>query len=72
MIKWVFITLGIIFALHFVGFGGIASSIVAGAGISALIIGFAFKDIAENFLAGILLAVNRPFNMGDIIQTGEY
>lgn len=72
IIKWVFITLGLIVALHFVGFGGIASSIVAGAGISALIIGFAFKDIAENFLAGILLAVNRPFNHGDIIESGEF
>lgn len=70
--KWIFIILGVIIALHFVGFGGIGSSILAGAGISAIIVGFAFKDIAENFLSGILLAVNRPFKKGDIIEMDKY
>lgn len=70
--KWIFIILGVIIALHFVGFGGIGSSILAGAGISAIIFGFAFKDIAENFLSGILLAVSRPFKKGDIIEIDKY
>ena len=70
--KWIFIILGLIIALHFVGFGGIGSSILAGAGISAIIFGFAFKDIAENFLSGILLAVNRPFKKGDIIEIDKF
>lgn len=67
--KWIFIILGLTMALHLVGFCGIGSSILAGAGISAIIIGVAFKDIAENFLSGILLAVNRPFKLGDIIKS---
>ena len=66
--KWIFYILGVIIALNIIGFGGIASSIVAGAGISAIIFGFAFKDIGENFLSGILLALNRPFEIGDIIE----
>ena len=33
------------------------------------IIGFALKDIGENFLAGILLAFKRPFTVGDIIES---
>lgn len=52
-----------------VGLNGIAKSILAGAGISAFIIGFALKDIGENFLAGILLAFKRPFSIGDIIES---
>ncbi len=72
IIKWIFIILGTIIAMHFIGLGSIASSILAGAGVSAIIIGFAFKDIAENFLAGILLAVNRPFKLGDIIEIEKY
>lgn len=70
--KWSFYILGIIIALHIIGFGGIASSILAGAGIGAIILGFAFKDIGENFLSGILLALNRPYKIGDIIEVDGY
>ncbi len=41
---------------------------MATAGASAVVIGFAFKDIAENFLAGIILAFNRPFRVNDTVQ----
>lgn len=66
--KWAFYIFGLIIALNIVGFGGIASSLIAGAGISAIIFGFAFKDIGENFLSGIILALKRPFEIGDIIE----
>ena len=66
--KWSFYIFGLIIALNIVGFGGIASSLIAGAGISAIIFGFAFKDIGENFLAGIILALKRPFEIEDIIE----
>jgi small-conductance mechanosensitive channel len=52
-----------------IGLSGVAQSLLAGAGISAFIIGFALKDIGENFLAGILLAFKRPFSIGDIIES---
>ena len=70
--KWSFYVFGLIIALNIVGFGGIASSLIAGAGISAIIFGFAFKDIGENFLAGIILALKRPFEIGDIIEVEGY
>jgi len=66
--KWTFYLFGIIIALSIIGFGRIASSILAGAGIGAIIFGFAFRDIGENFLAGIILALKRPFAIGDIIE----
>jgi len=69
--KWAFYILGTIIALNIIGFGGIAGGIIAGAGVGAIIFGFAFKDIGENFLAGILLALNRPFEIGDIIEVNE-
>lgn len=70
LLSWFFYLIGCIAALHIMGFGNIANSLVAGAGISAIIIGFAFKDIAENFLAGLLLLVSRPFEIGNIIEVG--
>ena len=56
--------------LYVIGRFGIAGSILGAAGVSAIVIGFAFKDIAENFLAGVILAFNRPFRLGDTIETG--
>ncbi|MGV3533430.1 MAG: mechanosensitive ion channel family protein, partial [Chthoniobacteraceae bacterium] len=41
-------------------------------GISSVAIGFAFRDILQNFLAGILLLWNEPFRIGDQIRLGEY
>lgn len=55
-------------ALHTAGLSGIAGAILATAGASAVVLGFAFKDIAENFLAGIILAFNRPFHVNDTVQ----
>lgn len=55
-------------ALNAAGLSGIAGALMATAGASAVVIGFAFKDIAENFLAGIILAFNRPFHVDDTVQ----
>lgn len=67
-IKLIFIVCIILLALNTAGLNNIASAIMATAGASAIVIGFAFKDIAENFLAGIILAFNRPFHINDTVQ----
>lgn len=41
-------------------------------GIGGVAIGFAFKDILQNFLAGILLLIRHPFRAGDEITTGGF
>lgn len=41
-------------------------------GISSVAIGFAFRDILQNFLAGILLLLTEPFKIGDQIRFGDY
>ncbi|RAI94984.1 mechanosensitive ion channel family protein [Algoriphagus yeomjeoni] len=64
------IIVGIMIILRIIGLTGVVSGMLAGAGISAFIIGFALKDIGENFLAGILLAFKRPFKVGDIVDIG--
>jgi|TARA_R110002096_G_scaffold92350_3_gene208781 small-conductance mechanosensitive channel len=59
---------GLAILLRFLGLTGVVNSLLAGAGITAFIIGFALKDIGENFLAGILLAFKRPFKIGDMVE----
>lgn len=41
-------------------------------GVGGIAIGFAFKDIFQNLLAGILLLLRHPFRVGDEITTGEF
>jgi len=66
--KWIMVLLGLLIALNILGFSGIVGSLVGAAGVSAFIVGFAFKDIAENFLAGVILAFNRPFHINDTVE----
>lgn len=69
---WIFIGLGLLTAARVMGFTNVMGSILAGAGISAIIFGFAFKDILENFLSGFILAVQKPFKVGDIIEVQNF
>ncbi|MEQ8928028.1 MAG: mechanosensitive ion channel [Fulvivirga sp.] len=62
------VIIGVIIFLNQIGLGNAAGGLLAGAGVSALILGFAFKDIGENFLAGFFLAFSRPFKIGDVIE----
>lgn len=68
ILRIIIVIIGLLCALKVLQLGGIATSLMAGAGLSAFIIGFALKDIGENFLSGILLASNRPFRVGDLIE----
>lgn len=69
--KIIFIIIIFLLALNIAGLSGISTALFATAGASAVVIGFAFKDIAENFLAGIILAFNRPFNVNDTIKVED-
>ena len=65
------ISLGLIFALSIVNLDKTVTSILAGVGIAGIAIGFAFQDIAANFISGLFMASNKPFTIGDVIDTGD-
>lgn len=71
VIRWTILGVGILVCLKILGLGNVAIGLFSGAGVAALVLGFAFKDIGENFIAGILMAFNRPFKQGDLIQLGD-
>jgi small-conductance mechanosensitive channel len=48
------------------------ADLVSTLGIGGVAIGFAFKDIFQNFLAGLLILVTRPFVVGDQIRFRDY
>lgn len=63
---------GVFIALGILNLDGTVTSLLAGAGIIGLALGFAFQDIAANFISGILLSVRHPFGIGDIIDSNGY
>lgn len=71
LLKVALVILVIMIGLQAAGLSGIAGGLLAAAGATTVVLGFAFKDIGENFLAGIILAFNRPFNIDDSIKVGE-
>lgn len=48
------------------------AKLIGALGIGSVAIGFAFKDIFQNLLSGILLLLSEPFRIGDQIVSGEY
>ena len=64
--------LGLYFVLQFSGLTRLALSVLGGTGLIGIIIGFGLRDIAENFLASVLLSVRNPFHSGDLIDVGGY
>ncbi|HVS19970.1 MAG TPA: mechanosensitive ion channel family protein [Planctomycetota bacterium] len=58
--------------LRISGLTQLAVTVVGGTGILGIILGFAFRDIAENFLASILISLQRPFRYGDTIEVAGH
>lgn len=71
VISYTLIIIGISISLKVLGLDAIIIGIFSGAGVLAIVLGFAFKDIGENFIAGMILAFNRPFKQGDLIMLGS-
>ncbi len=66
------LSIGLIISLNVLHLQQTVTSLLAGAGIVGLAIGFAFQDISANFIAGVIMAFKQPIKVGDIISTGGY
>lgn len=71
-VKIIFVLIAIMIALDVAGLRGVAAGILTAAGGAAIVLGFAFQDIGKNFLAGIILAFNRPFGVDDTIMVDDH
>ncbi|MEJ2034210.1 MAG: mechanosensitive ion channel family protein [Deltaproteobacteria bacterium] len=65
------ILVGLIIALYVLRLDRAVLSILTGVGILGIALGFAFQDMAANFISGIALVFHddRPFKVGDIVET---
>lgn len=67
---WAIIALGIVVALQQINFD--VTAFLAGLGVIGFTIGFAVQDVSKNFIAGLLLLLQQPFEINDIIQVGDF
>jgi small-conductance mechanosensitive channel len=66
------IFVGLLIALVIAVPGFTPGQLVSILGLSSVAIGFAFRDILQNFLAGILLLLSEPFRIGDQIVVNNF
>lgn len=68
--RWTVIILGTSAALSQVGFD--LTAFLAGVGIVGFTVGFALQDVSKNFVAGLLLLLQQPFNLEDAIEVAGF
>ncbi|WP_102961124.1 mechanosensitive ion channel family protein [Mangrovicella endophytica] len=71
-LKWLILLFGLLLALTIVIPSLNPGDLLAGLGIGSVAIGFAFKDILQNWLAGLLILIQQPFRVGDQIVVNGY
>jgi small conductance mechanosensitive channel len=64
------VVVGCVVALDQVNFD--VTGFVAGLGLVGFTLGFAFQDIAKNLMAGILIVIQQPFEIGEAIEVSGY
>lgn len=71
-VKWIIIIIGALVAATIVIPSLKPGDLIAGLGVSSVAIDFAFKDILQNWLAGLLLLLRQPFQIDDQIEVNGH
>ena len=71
-LRWTLTLVGLMLALTIMSPNLNPADLIAGLGVSSVAIGFAFKDILQNWLAGILILMRQPFELGDQIVVNGF
>jgi small conductance mechanosensitive channel len=68
----IIVIIGVLAAIPFVSSSFKLGNLIATLGIGSVAIGFAFQNILQNFLAGVILLVHEPFRIGDHISVSGF
>lgn len=71
-VRWVIVIVGGLLCATIVMPTLSPGDLIAGLGVSSVAIGFAFKDILQNWLAGMLILLRQPFEIGDQIAVSGF
>lgn len=63
---------GLVVAFDLLGVTSLVGALLGTAGVAGLAVGFAFRDIIENYLAGVLLSLQQPFRVNDVVAIADH
>ena len=72
IVYFIILIVGLMTSLSVLELDKTVTSILASVGIIGLALGFAFQDIASNFISGFFMAIHKPFNVGDVVEVKDY
>lgn len=72
IVQGVTLAIGVLCSLAIIFPSITPATIIGSLGLSSVAVGFAFKEILQNFLAGSLIVFSQPFKIGDTIQVKEF
>lgn len=68
IVRTAVIALGVVLALELMGASTLIGAVLGTAGLVGLAFGFAFRDVAENYIASLLLSIRKPFAPNDFVE----
>lgn len=72
VIRVVAVICGLVVALNFLGATTLMGTILGGAGVIGLAVGFAVRDTMENYISSIMLSLRQPFRANEHVVINEY
>lgn len=64
--------IGFVVTFDLLGVTSLVGALLGTAGVAGLALGFAFRDIIENYLAGVLLSLRQPFRVNDVVSVTDH
>ncbi|GHB96376.1 mechanosensitive ion channel family protein [Thermomonas carbonis] len=71
-VRTLIVLAGVVIALDLLNATSLVGAVLGSAGVIGLVLGFGFKDIAENYIAGVLLSLRKPFSPGDTVRIDSF
>lgn len=72
IVRLLLTAIGFVIALEIMDATALVGAILGIAGVAGIAVGFAFRNIVENYLAGVLLSARNPFGIGDQVEVGAF
>lgn len=72
MARALLVLVGLLLIFDILGVSAMVGALLGTAGVVGIALGFAFQDIAENYLAGVLMSIRQPFTVNDLVRIGEH
>lgn len=72
LLDYIIILVGLIVSLAILGWTSLLYSALTAAGLFSVMMGFAVKDVAANFISGVFILIDQPFAPGDYIEVGKF